>query len=298
MNVIIIIIYKNICSMLIFLVSVILSILFIKIYPLHNSKKKSLSSLYIGISGCDTGLGRELTETLRKGNQAHVYPGYFLPDSSNGSNKLDVTNELSIDQFISILPENLNVFIHNAGIISSSFIEVTDINTYMQMMNVNFFGVVRLTKKLLPLLRKNNGTIIIISSVIMRMPSAGLAAYASSKAALSCYANALRKEVKNTGVSVILIEPGMINTGMVQRSLVELVSTFNNLPPVYKIEKSKLSTVKWLADHSTPSQKAAKIIIDIVTKKDPSSRYLIGLDAYVLDFMSYLPYTWSDWLLS
>ena len=271
----------------------IIFIILYKIYRTQIRERKPFEVLHVGISGCDTGLGKQLVENLQRENSS-VYPGYYLAE--NSSQKLDVTDDSSVDRFVSTLPENLNVFIHNAGIISSSFAEITDIDKYIQAMNVNYFGVVRLTKKLLPLLRKNKGRMIIVSSITSRLGSAGLSAYGSSKAALNCYVNCLRKE--DTGVEVILVEPGMMNTGMIQRCLVELESTLVKLPKSYKISKDKLPFVKWLADHSTSPNRAAQKIIDIVREKRPRLRYLIGADACILDILSYLPYRWSDWLLA
>lgn len=91
-----------------------------------------------------------------------------------------------------------------------------------KVMNINFWGQVELSKAVLPaMIKRGSGKIVVISSLLGHYGTARLAAYAASKHALLGYFESLREELVNTGVDVLLVSPGFINTHVTINSLTE-----------------------------------------------------------------------------
>ncbi len=108
----------------------------------------------------------------------------------------------------------LDGLINNAGISQRSLLRSTRIEVIRQVMEVNFFGAVHLTHAALPYITARRGFIAAISSVAGFSPLIGRTGYAASKHALHGFFDTLRSEVEDLGVSVTLICPSFIRTGI------------------------------------------------------------------------------------
>lgn len=104
--------------------------------------------------------------------------------------------------------------INNAGISHRSLLADTDPAVIRRVMEVNFFGAANLTAAALPQLLANRGFVVAISSVAGFAPLIGRTGYAASKHALHGYFDSLRSEVEEAGVSVTLVCPSFIRTGI------------------------------------------------------------------------------------
>jgi short-subunit dehydrogenase len=138
----------------------------------------------------------------------------------------------------------------------------------------NFFGLVELTKKVLPLMLGNNqGRIVNISSVsgLISLPLIG--AYSASKYALEAVTDALRMELWNTNIKVITINPGLVNTNINTVSKPKL----DNL-----IEKksSRFSEIyrKYMYNvpEGLPPDSVANVILNAISSPKPKTRYIVG----------------------
>lgn len=134
---------------------------------------------------------------------------------------LDVTKSDQIDAAVKTLTsftQQKNVplvgLVNNAGVTTGGPVEFTDIDAVKKMYDVNVFGLVELTQKLLPLIRTHQGRIVNVGSVAGKigMPSTGH--YASSKFAVEGLTDALRRELVGLGVSVSIIEPAYVSTAI------------------------------------------------------------------------------------
>lgn len=131
----------------------------------------------------------------------------------------DVTQESDITALVkkieSEYPE-LNLLINNAGKVSVYDILEKGINAFekaQEEMLTNYLAVVRLTEKLLPVLRANNESgIVNVSSVAALVPSQKLITYSASKAALHSYTVSLRRFLHDTSVKVFEVMPPLVNT--------------------------------------------------------------------------------------
>ena len=137
----------------------------------------------------------------------------------------DVTDSKGIQENAEIvkselLPgEALAGLVNNAGVAMGGPINLIDTDVFRQQFEVNFFGLIEVTKTFLPMLGavKNSmqqGKIINISSISGRRAHPFVAPYTASKFAVEAFSDALRREMLLYGVDVILIEPGPIKTAI------------------------------------------------------------------------------------
>ena len=132
--------------------------------------------------------------------------------------KMDVDSDESVKDTISrIHKENgtVDVLVNNAGIERHGSVEEMDIREFKEVMETNYFGVIRCIKRVLPYMRmKKTGCIINIASVSGHISNSPLTAYAASKFALEALSEGLAQEVKPFNIRVCVVEPGIINTDM------------------------------------------------------------------------------------
>lgn len=112
----------------------------------------------------------------------------------------------------------LDALINNAGIYRYGVCEELDESVWQEVMAVNFFGPMQLTRLALPLLRRHGGTVVMMSSLSAHVGLPGDGAYAASKFALAGASESLSFEVAPFGVRVVLVEPGAVATGLVEAS--------------------------------------------------------------------------------
>ncbi|HEY5687603.1 MAG TPA: SDR family oxidoreductase, partial [Yeosuana sp.] len=134
--------------------------------------------------------------------------------------EMDVDSDASVKKCMDgIISKHgkVDVLVNNAGIERHGSVEELSIEDFKSIMETNYFGVLRCTKSLLPIMRKNrNGCIINVASVAGHISNSPLGAYAASKFALEAVSEALAQEVKPFNIRVAIVEPGIINTQMAQ----------------------------------------------------------------------------------
>jgi short-subunit dehydrogenase len=129
---------------------------------------------------------------------------------------LDVRSDESVEACLNTLLKKtgrLDILVNNAGYVLRGAIEEPTLEEVKAQFETNLFGVVRMIKGVLPIMRRQgSGQIINISSGVGLVPSPFMGFYAASKFALEGYTEALRHEVKPFNVQVSLVEPGFIKT--------------------------------------------------------------------------------------
>lgn len=106
----------------------------------------------------------------------------------------------------------LDVTVANAGFGVVGPLERLTLDDYRRQFETNIFGVLRTATAALPLLRESRGVLVIVGSVSGHVPTAGVSAYAMSKAAVAALASSLRGEVLADGVGVVLVSPGFVES--------------------------------------------------------------------------------------
>lgn len=130
---------------------------------------------------------------------------------------MDVTDPRSIDRAVieverMLAGAPLRALVNNAGVLAAGPVELADLAQARAVFEVNFFGVLEVTQRFLPLLRASRGRVVNMSSLSGRFAFPFVGIYAATKHALEAASEALRRELVHTGVDVILIEPGSIQT--------------------------------------------------------------------------------------
>ncbi|MBR3711285.1 MAG: SDR family NAD(P)-dependent oxidoreductase [Bacteroidales bacterium] len=174
------------------------------------------------ITGASSGIGYDAAETLAK--QGHrVYAAArrvecMEPLKEFGVNilKMDVTDEASMKQGVEAVFQaegRIDVLVNNAGYGYFGAIENVSIEEARRQVEVNVFGLARLTQLVLPIMRaQGSGRIINTSSIAGKMVIYLGGWYNVTKYAVEAFSDALRMEVKPFGIDVVKIEPGAIKT--------------------------------------------------------------------------------------
>jgi NADP-dependent 3-hydroxy acid dehydrogenase YdfG len=126
--------------------------------------------------------------------------------------QLDVTDQHSVDAAIASAGE-VDAVVSNAGATVRGVVEAIPMSEFHRMMDLNFYGALRVIKAVLPAMRaRGSGHVVFVSSIAGRIAIPGGAAYAASKFALEATAEALAMETANFGLRVNIIEPGPVAT--------------------------------------------------------------------------------------
>jgi NAD(P)-dependent dehydrogenase (short-subunit alcohol dehydrogenase family) len=184
------------------------------------------------ITGCVTGLGRAIAEAaLHAGDNvvATVLARdgeHSLPRDVGGRlhvAHLDVTDFAASQRLVAQAQERygeIDVLVNNAGFGLVGAAEETEPGEYRPMFEVNFFGMVELTRAVLPGMRMRRcGHVINLSSLVGIVGAAGFAFYSASKFAVEGFSESLAKEVAPLGIKVTIVEPGGFRTDFAGGSL-------------------------------------------------------------------------------
>lgn len=180
-----------------------------------------LSGSTVLVTGANGGIGRALVQELAKRD---VYllagmrdPADFVPVSERGARqarpiRIDLSSREEIENCLAGLgDERIDVLINNAGTFEGGLIEAQDLDDIYAMTQVNFAGLVHLTKFLLePMLARNRGKIVNNASIAGYVPFPGAAVYSATKAGVVGFTEALRRELAESEVTVLeVVTPGV-----------------------------------------------------------------------------------------
>ena len=196
--------------------------------------------------------------------------------------ELDVCDDRSVNRAVQQVLQNagaIDVLINNAGIGMMAVVEELKSEDLRRVYETNIFGVLRVTKAVLPHMReRRQGRILMLSSVagILTPPLYG--AYSSSKHALEALSNALRLEMYPFHIEVVLIEPGYILTNFQQaaRELAQSYVEGSASSPYAKIYSSAIegASSSRKASKTTPEDCAA-VILHAIEASHPKARYTV-----------------------
>ena len=209
--------------------------------------------------------------------------------------QLDVNSDFSVKTCMeAILMENgpIDILVNNAGIERHGSIEEMGIGIFKEVMETNYFGVIRCVKAVLPSMRENkNGCIINIASVAGKISNSPLAPYAASKFALEALSEALAQEVKPFNIRVAIVEPGIVNTDMARD--IQHAETNDNYPQAHRFGGMYVASLQ----NPTSPTLVADTILSIAQSDTWQLRYPVGPDA--IPFLewraSMTDEQWVDW---
>jgi hypothetical protein len=233
------------------------------------------------ITGISSGFGKQTAELLAAAG--HMVYGTVRRDvdispSVNGL-KLDLTDPDTIRKAVQTIIQKegkIDVLINNAGMHTGGPIETSPIENIKLQMDTNFIGMVNLTREVLPYMRKQGGgTIISFSSIGGLMGLPFQAFYSAGKFAIEGFSEALRMEVKQFNIKIVLINPGDFHTNNSANRRNFLAPTNTNDPYNQQYLKTMAIIEKDEAGGWEPQVLAAKLV-KIVDCKNPKNRYIIS----------------------
>jgi NAD(P)-dependent dehydrogenase (short-subunit alcohol dehydrogenase family) len=201
--------------------------------------------------------------------------------------QLDVNNDASIRNSIEKIEsenERIDVLVNNAGYGLVGAFEDLSVEEIKLQFETNFFGVIRLTQQVLPIMRKQKlGTIVNVSSGAGRIGFPGMSAYVSSKFALEGLSESMSYELEPFGIKLVIIEPGVIRTNFKKNSVMSKKSEDNSsISPYSSIIQKIDSSISSMVEHATPPEEVAKAILHAVISNNPKLRYLVGNDMIMM----------------
>ncbi|MDF0682669.1 MAG: SDR family NAD(P)-dependent oxidoreductase, partial [Candidatus Nitrosocosmicus sp.] len=173
---------------------------------------------------------------------------------------------------------NIDILINNAGYGLSGALEDLLINEIKLQFETNFFGLIRATQEVLPIMRnQRSGIIVNISSGLGRFGIATSSAYASSKFAVEGLTESMSYELEPFGIKTILIEPGIIKTNFIKAAVLAQKSKDPN-SPYFQFMNNMDEGMKRLIENSESPEYVARVVLDAINDSNPKLRYLAGKD--------------------
>jgi len=245
------------------------------------------------VTGAASGMGRELARQLAEQGAVLAISDIDATGLEEtrqmvgGGNRilvdlLDVSDKQAVLDYPAKVEAALgpaDYVFNNAGMSRVGDVQNTSLDSMEQVIDVNFWGVVRMTKVFLPHLIQTKGVVTNISSLFGLIAYSGQAHYCASKFAVRGFTETLALEMKesNTGVGVCCVHPGGIQTNVARNAKVDYIPE--------GMTKSQLD-----ADFDemaiTPVDAAVRVILDGTAKR--KKRILVGTDAKIASFLQRL----------
>jgi NAD(P)-dependent dehydrogenase (short-subunit alcohol dehydrogenase family) len=250
------------------------------------------------VTGASTGIGAATAKELaRKG--FHVLAGVRREADADALRAdgiepriLDITIESHVAAIADRVARDplrrpLRALVNNAGIAINAPVETLPIAEWRKQFEVNLFGHIVMIQALLPALLLSSGTVVNISSVGGKVVLPTYGAYAGSKFALEAVSDALRRELSEVGIKVVVVEPGAVRTEMAERGIATaegLLATMTaaQLARYGELAAAVTAQARSFGEDGVSAEHAAKIVAKAATAARPRTRYTIGRDAAIL----------------
>lgn len=248
------------------------------------------------VTGASSGIGKKTAlQLIKEGNIVYGAARRLnkMEDIVNAGGhaiEMDVLNEdqlkAGVEQIINT-HGRIDILVNNAGYAVYGSVEDTSIDDARRQFEVNIFGLARLTQLILPHMReKKSGTIINISSVGGKIYTPLGAWYHATKHALEGWSDSLRLELKQFGINVVIVEPGLITSEFADVLYEPMLERSGN-GPYANMTKSVAAATKTSYENGGGSSPTviANVISKIVMSKNPKTRYSAGKMAKPILFM-------------
>jgi NAD(P)-dependent dehydrogenase (short-subunit alcohol dehydrogenase family) len=253
------------------------------------------------ITGASSGIGMECALYLDKRGY-RVFAGVRKASDGDvltkaGSPRLspviiDVTDAKSVCDAAKVVEQALGAvplagLVNNAGVGVGGPVEFLAPAELRRQMEVNLIGPLAVIQAFMPMLRRNRGRIVNISSIGGIVATPFLSAYCASKFALEALSDCLRAELKPWGIEVSIVEPGAIKTRIFEKARGTVDDVLRGLPAdglrYYGGEIDVMRNLIAMQERSAvPAERVAKVVEHALSARRPRARYLVGVDAKVM----------------
>lgn len=248
-----------------------------------NAEEKVLRNEYgnhVFITGASSGIGRACAVALAKRGFQVIGVSRSCNEGekrykSGGSIcmfKMDVTDEKSIERVFEKIAQ-VDIAILAAGSGYAGAIAEAPVSYARKQMEVNYFGVLNVCSRILPLMHeKKNGLVIVIGSVAGKVSIPMQSQYSASKYALEAYVDALRLEAEPYGIKACIVEPGDTKTGFTDGR-----NTFIKEGSIYEAAvRNAVGKMEEDERNGDRPEKAAGVVLRLIGKKNPPARIAVG----------------------
>ena len=241
------------------------------------------------VTGASSGIGKATAERLTKAGYK-VYGtsrrGAQAGQQSFEMLALDVTSDTSVEAAVAELIKRegkIDLLVNNAGFgVAPGGAEESSTEQSKMMFDTNFFGIVRMTRAVVPHMREQGeGRVINIGSILGLIPAPYMATYAATKHAVEGYSESIDHELRTRGIRVSVVEPGYTNTHFEANTL-EVDAKIDE----YTIARKALATLMKIAVAGGDDPKVvANVVLKAANAKHPKLRYAAGKLACRLSFL-------------
>jgi short-subunit dehydrogenase len=235
------------------------------------------------ITGASSGNGQATAQSLSQrgykvfGTSRNPSRAQLLPNVEMLA--LDVQDDDSVMACVKAVADHvghLDVLVNNAGYEMAGALEELSMDEAKAQFETNFFGIMRMVKAVLPLMRQQErGQIINISSLAGFSPIPFMGVYSASKFALEGYTEALRLEVKPFNIHVSLVEPGALKTPMMDNRQVAAQQISDYDP----WRQRAFNAFREYEEKGPGPELVAETVLKIIESNTPRLRYVIGQQA-------------------
>ena len=255
------------------------------------------------ITGCSSGIGRETALAFLNEDWDVVATARDETDIGDLADRgcytasLDVTDWEAVETVVSETIDDIgriDCLVNNAGYSQVGALEDIPASRLHRQFDVNVYGPHRMTRAVLPHMRRQeDGTIINVSSVMGRVSAPGGGAYAASKFAMEALSDALRPEVEPHGIDVVVVQAGPVATNFKRRAGQELDAI--EVSAAYEGLYGLIEDWRALGDAGSVSPAAvADAIVNASTATQPNPRYTVGTVAAIAPLVGLLPASIRD----
>lgn len=254
-------------------------------------ERMSLEGRTAVVTGAGGGIGRAIAVSLARrrcrlaladidedgmAGTAELLRGYGVPVSCH---RLDVADRAAVAGFPALVAAEhaaVHLLVNNAGVAVGGTFEQVSEEDFEWLFEINFWGVVRMTRAFLPLLRASgDARVVNLSSVFGLVAPPEQVAYAASKFAVRGFSEALRHELKGSGVGVTVVHPGGVATSIAERARV---------PAGVSEEEVARRHARFRKLLRLPPEVAGEAIVRGVERRQ--ARVLVGSDARLLSVIA------------
>ncbi len=233
------------------------------------------------ITGATSGIGKEMAEVLAYHGYAVYGTGRNIKRVSVSANLrylfMDVKDRDSVEKTVKQIIEKsgrIDILINNAGVGLAGALEEIPFSDIYNTYETNLFGIIRLTKEVIPFMRQQGrGLIVNVSSIAGRIGLPFQSIYSSSKFALESITEAMSIELKVFGIKVCMIEPGDYNTSVNQNR--KIIRPSENSAYSERLS-GFFDLLKRNIDNGRPPEQIKSLILKIVKSENPKMRYRSG----------------------
>lgn len=246
------------------------------------SSQQSAAARVAIVTGASGGIGRASAQALADAgyrvfgtSRQRLHP---LPTGVEAL-ECDVTSDASVEAAVRSVVERagrIDLLVNNAGIGLLGAAEESSLEQAKSLFDVNLFGVIRVTRAVLPAMRRQGaGRIVNISSVMGLIPAPYMALYAASKHALEGYSESLDHELRQVGVRVLLVEPAYTQTSFESH----LVRPDRQLDDYRAARSNAEQVMREAMEKADAPAVVAEAVVAAASDEAPRARYTAGATA-------------------